>query len=32
MNIHIVQHDIVTNNPEENLRWILEELEALLKE
>ena len=28
MNIHIVQHDIITNNPEENLKWILEELEA----
>ena len=28
MNIHIVQHDILTNNPEENLRWILEEIET----
>lgn len=28
MNIHIVQHDIVTNNPEENLKWILQELET----
>ena len=28
MNIHIVQHDIVTNNPEENLKWILEELDT----
>ena len=28
MNIHIVQHDIVSNNPEENLKWILEELET----
>lgn len=27
MNIHIVQHDIVTNNPEANLEWILEELD-----
>ena len=27
MNIHIVQHNIVTDNPEENMRWILEELE-----
>ena len=26
MNIHIVQHDITTNNPEENMRWIVEEL------
>jgi len=26
MNIHIVQHDITTNNPEENLQWVLEEL------
>ena len=37
MNIHIVQHDIVSGNPEENLKWIVEELErpeskeALLK-
>lgn len=29
MNIHIVQHDIVTNNPEENLKWVLEELESV---
>ena len=28
MNIHIVQHNIVTNNPEENLRWILAELDT----
>ena len=28
MNIHIVQHNIVTNNPEENLKWILEEIES----
>ena len=28
MNIHIVQHDIQTNNPEENLRWILEETDT----
>lgn len=28
MNIHIVQHNIVTGNPEENLRWILEELDT----
>ena len=28
MNIHIVQHDIVSNNPEENLKWILEELDT----
>ena len=27
MNIHIVQHDVVSNNPEENLKWIIEELE-----
>lgn len=27
MNIHIVQHNIITDNPEENLKWILEELE-----
>ncbi len=27
MNIHIVQHDIVTNNPEENMKWVLEELD-----
>lgn len=26
MNIHIVQHDLVTANPEANLRWIQEEL------
>lgn len=28
MNIHIVQHNIVSLNPEENLKWILEELET----
>ena len=28
MNIHIVQHNIVTNNPEENLQWILSELDT----
>lgn len=28
MNIHIVQHNIATNNPEENLQWILSELET----
>lgn len=28
MNIHIVQHNIITNNPEENLKWILSELES----
>lgn len=28
MNIHIVQHNIITNNPEENLNWILNELET----
>lgn len=28
MNIHIVQHDIVTNNPEANLQWILQELDT----
>ena len=27
MNIHIVQHDIVTNNPEENMRRVIEELD-----
>lgn len=27
MNIHLVQHNIVTNNPEENLRRVLEELD-----
>lgn len=26
MNIHIVQHNVCTNNPSENLKWILEEL------
>lgn len=28
MNIHIVQHDVITNQPEENLRWIEAELET----
>lgn len=28
MNIHIVQHDVVTNNPEENMKWILAELDT----
>ena len=28
MNVHIVQHNIVTNNPEENKQWILAELES----
>lgn len=28
MKIHIVQHDVITNNPEENLKWILEELDT----
>lgn len=28
MNIHIVQHDIRTAQPEENLKWILAELES----
>ena len=28
MNIHIVQHNIATNNPEENLKWILDELDS----
>lgn len=28
MNVHIVQHNIITNNPEENLKWILEEIES----
>ena len=27
MNVHIVQHDILTARPEDNLRWILEELD-----
>ncbi len=27
MNIHIVQHNIITNNPEENLKWVIEELD-----
>lgn len=26
MKIHIVQHDVLTNNPEGNLEWILQEL------
>ncbi len=28
MNVHIVQHNVITNNPEENLKWILEEIES----
>ena len=28
MNIHIVQHDILTGRPEENLEWMLAELES----
>ncbi|MBQ7062394.1 MAG: hypothetical protein IJM88_03800 [Bacteroidales bacterium] len=28
MNVYIVQHNILTNNPEENLRWIEAELET----
>lgn len=28
MQIHLVQHDIVTNNPEANLKWMLEELDT----
>ena len=28
MNIHIVQHNVSTNNPEENLKWIMSELET----
>ena len=28
MNIHIVQHNVRTNNPEENLKWIKSELES----
>ena len=28
MNIHIVQHNIYTNNPEKNLEWILQELDT----
>lgn len=28
MNIHIVQHDVRSLNPEENLQWILQELES----
>lgn len=28
MNIHIVQHNVCTNNPEENLNWILSELDS----
>ncbi len=28
MNIHIVQHNVITNNPEENLKWILSEMES----
>lgn len=28
MNVHIVQHNVITNNPEENLKWILEEIDS----
>ena len=28
MNIHIVQHDVLTNRPEENLEWIMAELDS----
>lgn len=28
MNIHIVQHDVLTGRPEENLEWIVSELES----
>ncbi|MCR4817236.1 MAG: NAD+ synthase [Bacteroidales bacterium] len=28
MNVHIVQHNIATNNPEENMRWIMAELDT----
>ena len=28
MNIHVVQHDVRTNRPEENLEWIIGELES----
>lgn len=28
MNVHIVQHNILTNNPEENLQWIMAELDT----
>lgn len=28
MNVYIVQHNILTNNPEENLRWVEAELET----
>ena len=28
MNVHIVQHNVCTNNPEENLNWILSELDS----
>ncbi len=28
MNVRIVQHNVVTNNPEENLRWILDEIQS----
>ena len=28
MTVHLVQHNIITNNPEENLQWILQELES----
>ncbi|MBR3958785.1 MAG: NAD+ synthase [Bacteroidales bacterium] len=28
MNVHIVQHNVITNNPEENLQWIMAELDT----
>lgn len=28
MNVYVVQHNIITNNPEENLSWIMSELES----
>lgn len=28
MNVHIAQHNILTNNPEENLKWIMAELDT----
>ena len=28
MNVHIVQHNIFTNNPEENMKWIQAELDT----
>lgn len=28
MNVYVVQHNIITNNPEENLNWIMSELDT----